>query len=532
MSAVPDAPDRDAPGRDASVVGPWTRVRIAVAVGLSLALFAIACGLVTWLAERPGLHARLDLTRSGRNTLDPVLADLVDKLPEPATIEVFFQPIPPQLGQAGHEAQRLTANLLDVLRNAAPEKVRVIFHSPDNIAEARDALSRLHVDGDEFGLLVVHREKKTAVLRLFKDIAQLDFGQASLDAPMESRIASFRGEEALAGALKRVAADHVPKLYFSVGHGERNLYGAKASDGNESNDLGALVTALVADGFETERFEGNGNPVPDDCAALSIVDPSQALSESEVAAIHAYVARGGRVLLTGSHRYPDGFGSTSAIAAKYGIDLGAGYVAEPMASPSGLLTGRPECANIFTDPGGLQVRHPVTESLVTFGRNVWCALSHPVLRKNPPSNVLLTELVRSSDSSWIDLPDNSGTYDWTPADDEPKGKRFPLAFAADVAPALNVGPIQDELRGRLIVLGSPEMLTSRLMVTNKDFALNAFNWLAARDYRISVAPHSDERHLIDVKRGNALVKLRSLVVFLLPGAFAILGFLTWVRRRR
>ncbi|HTF91266.1 MAG TPA: Gldg family protein [Planctomycetota bacterium] len=518
--------------RESSVVGPWTRVRIALAVGFSLCLFASAAGLCTWLAERPGLRARLDLTQTHRNTLDPVLADLVAKLPQRATVDIFFQPMPKQIAEAGGDAQRRMAELLDVLRNAAPEKITVDFHDAENLAEAREALTRLRVDPDEFGLVVVHSDKNTAALRLFKDIAQIDVGNPDPNHYIPPRLAAFRGEEALAGALKRVSLDKRLKVYFTEGHGERNLYSAAASDGNEAADLGALATALVDDGFELERFEGKGLPVPDDCATLAIVDPGQAFAENEIGRINDYVDRGGRVLVTGSHRYPDSTGSTRELVARYGIDIGLGYVNEPVQGPNGEEDGRPECANIISGSFGLQTRHPVTESLARFGRKVSNPLSHPLTRKSPPSNVVLTELALSSDAAWVDLP-AAGKYNWTfDKGREEGGKRFVVAFAAESTPKNVLGPLPEEQRGRLIVLGSPEALTSRLAGMNKDFWLNTFNWLASRDYRFSVAPRSDARTMLEVNQGNKLVTLRSLTLFLLPGLCAIFGLVTWYRRRR
>ncbi|MEO6708050.1 MAG: Gldg family protein [Planctomycetota bacterium] len=519
--------------RESSVVGPWTRVRIALAVGFSLCLFAFAAGLCTWLAERPGLRARLDLTQTHRNTLDPVLADLVAKLPQRATIDVFFQPMPKQIAEAGGDAQRRMAELLDVLRNAAPEKITIDFHAAENLAESREALTRLRVDPDEFGLVVVHSDKNTAALRLFKDIAQIDVGNPDPNHYVPPRLASFRGEEALAGALKRVSLDKRLKVYFTEGHGERKLYSASASDGNEAADLGALATALVDDGFELELFEGQGHPVPEDCAALAIVDPGQAFAENEIGRINDYVDRGGRVLVTGSHRYSDDAGSTRELVARYGIDIGQGYVAEPVPGPNGDEIGRPDCANIISGSFGLQTSHPITEPLARFGRKVSNALAHPLTRKSQPSNVLLTALALSGADAWVDLPDATGKYDWAPDKErEDRGKRFVVAFAAETTPRNVLGPLPEEQRGRVIVLGSPEALTSRMAGMNKDFWLNTFNWLASRDYRFSVAPRSDARTMLEVNQGNKLLTLRSLTLFLLPGLCAVFGLVTWYRRRR
>ena len=527
----------------------WTRLSIGAVVALSLVLFAAASGLITWLAERPGLRARFDLTASRRNTLDPVLADIVAKLPDLATIEVFFKPMPQHIAQAGTEAQGRMRDLLIVLQNAAPDRIKLIDHSGEDLVAAREALSRLRVDGDEFGLIVVHRGANRARLELFKDIAELDFGNPSPDRYVPARLAHFRGEEALATALKRVSADQRPKLYFTTGHGERELYAAAASQGGENRDLGALASALVSDGFEIERFDGRGTPVPADCAALSIVDPTQALSDPELGAIAAYVDGGGRLLVTASHRDPDGPGSTRALAARFGVDIGLGYVAEPVPGPNGLMVGMPACANLFgTGPTALSVRHPVTESLAKFGRTVLSQLARPLARGAPPSNATLSELLRSSDSSWIDLPDADGVHDWRPDQErENCGKRFPLAFAVELRPAATPGPgsasgsgqasgpgseSDAAKQGRVLVLGSPEALSSSAMETNADFALNAYNWLAAREYRLGVAPRNETRRVLDVRQGDNLVQLRAIALFLMPGLCLLLGLLTWQMRRR
>lgn len=514
-------------------VGPWSKLRIAAGVGLALVLLATAAGLVTWLAERRGWRARFDLTADSRNTLDPVLADLVEKLPDQATIEVLFAPMPKVIAAAGNEAQGRTRDLLRVLQNAAPHAIKVREHSPDDVSGAREALARLRVDGDEFGLVVVHRGEKKAVLRLFTDIAQLDLGNPDPNRYVPPRLVSYRGEEAIAGALKRVALEGRAKVLFTQGHGERDLYAASNAQGGESGDLGALDTALVADGFVTERYEGGGQPIPEDCAVLAIVDPTQALDVAEWAAIDAFLARGGRVMVTASHRYPDGAGSTRAWLRRYGIEMGLGYVAEPIAGPAGVVVGVSECANVFCTPENLSIQHPITEPMARFGRKLWAALARPMSRANPGSNIVLSELARSSERGWVDLPDAQGRFDWRPdSDRETTDRRLTLAMAAELSPVGADGPLPPELRGRIVALGSPEMLSSRLMATNKDFALNAFNWLAAREYRLSVRTQSEVRRILDVQREGVLFELRSLVLFALPGLCLCLGLVTWYRRRR
>jgi len=521
MSAVHDA-----------AVGPWTRIRIALGVLLALALCALGAGLATWLAERPGLRARADLTQSSRNTLDPVLADLVKKLPERANIEIFFQPVPKVIAGPGREAQGRMSDLLRVLQNAAPEKIKVIDHAPEDVAGARAALSRLRMDGDEFGLVVVHRGESRVPLRLFTDIAQVDPGNPDPNRFVPARLLSFRGEEAIAGALKRVVSSQRPKLLFTTGHGERDIYAAASSSGNETSGLGALETALVADGFSIERFEGQGEPIPAECAVLAIVDPVQAFSAQEFSAIEAYVERGGRLLITGSHRYPEGSGSTAELAARFGVEIGPGIVSESIPGPSGYVEGQAFCSNIFVGPDGLSIQHPVSEALARFGRRVWSPMSRPLSRARTPERAVLSDLVRSSARAWIDLPRAGGEQNWKPDADEVQQQRISLVYAVEITPPSELAADAELLRGRVLVFGSPEFLSTAAMEANKDFALNAFNWLAARDYRLSVATTSEQRNVLDVRQGDNLLKLRSLVLFGLPGLCALLGILTWYQRRR
>ena len=519
--------------RDASVVSAWSKAQIAFAVGLGLLLFALAAGLTTWLAERPDLRRRLDLTHSGRNTLDPVLAELVSKLPELTLVEVFFKPLPQHFAAAGHDVQSRMTELLTVLQNSATDKIKLIDHSPEDMAGSAEALARLQVDGDEYGLVVVHRDKNRVRLALFSDLAEIDVGDPRPDHYEPARMVAFRGGQALATALKRVASSDKPKLYFTSGHGERTLFGAAANSASQSRDLGALASALTDDGFEVERFEGKGQPIPANCATLAIVDPSQAFGENELGPLYAFLDGGGRVLLTGSHGYADGPGSTREIAAHYGIELGTGYVAEPIASANGPVAGVVQCANIYSRRDGLQARHPVTESLSRFDRAVVSTLARPVSRKAQIANVALSELVFSSSSSWIDLPDEKGAHDWQPDPRrEAAGKRFGLAYAAQITLTGEPTPTAEQHEGRLIVLGSPEFLSTSQLSINKDFALNAFNWLAAREYRLSVAPREEERRVLDVRQEGNLMTLRSLALFLLPGICLILGIVTWQLRRR
>ena len=61
-----------------------------VVLGGLLALAVVV--LVNWLAGRPGMRLRVDLTSAGSSSLDPATDRVLKALPGPVTVDVFFRP--------------------------------------------------------------------------------------------------------------------------------------------------------------------------------------------------------------------------------------------------------------------------------------------------------------------------------------------------------------------------------------------------------------------------------------------------------
>jgi hypothetical protein len=518
--------------RAAKTTGGWTRARLGVQVALALALAAAAAGAITWLSERPGLRKRIDLTASGRNTLDPRLSELLAALPERVFVDVFFRPVVKPLTEVGAEAQTRMHELLTVAQNQEPEKIKVVAHDLNDIAGVREALRGLGVEGDEFGLVVVHRGTQKAVLRLFTDIAHIDLGRPAQQGPyIPPRLASFRGEEALASALKRVSLGAPPKVLFATGHGERAL------DGDGELDLGRLSRALVADGFELGTWDARQSAeVPEDCAVLALVAPRQPLLERERVALESYLRRGGRLLAAPGDETLAAGSNFVALLAGAGVAVGSGFVAAGVPTSTGVpQVGLDACANLFVRDEGLDPRHAITETLRRYHRTVWFVRSRPLERTNRSPEVVAVELARSPADSWIDLPDAEGRHDWTPDRSiETVGRASALAIAVSMpAPdAPPPAPSEAPRDARVVALGTPEVLVNATFETNADFALNAFNWLAARDWRVSIATRADEPRILEVRTGSNLASVQRIAVVLLPAVCATLGLvLAWRRRR-
>lgn len=520
--------------------GFGTRLSIALVVLANVALAVGAAALATWLATRPGLRGRIDLTASGINTLDASTRALLDRLPDDARIEidVFFRPLDQPLTPIGAAVHERMYHVMKLAEERRPDRITITDHglSPDP-AQAAQVQARLRELGvDDLNVVVLSNGPRREVLRVFGDIAEIDLGnpirhQGQYRPPS---LRAFRGEEALLRGLLKVTQGDSLRVYFSWGNGERDLFGE-----NEFG-LGRLRAALVADGFDPARWvpdETNG--VPADCAVLAIVGPSDPFTEEELAHIRAYVDAGGRLVLTPSYDQPGGAGGVGELLAGYGMGVGQGIVASPLvdAATGQVYEGNVRCSGLILRGRQMAPEHPITRPLRAADRRVRVFLFAPLLRGTPLPGAARIDLLASDEDSWEDLPDERGENDFTfDAGRERRGARS-LAMVTSFAPRV-VGPEVESLlpgerpESRVLAFGGPDVFSNHLFEFNRDLLLNSFNWAAGREYRVNVSQRDPELRRIDVERGGALTLVHRILVLGLPGLCLALGLFTAWRRRR
>jgi hypothetical protein len=513
--------------------GRWTRTAISSQVAFAILLAAAAALLVSWLAAQPMLRKRFDLTRVRSNTLDETLGGLIGKLPERATVEVFFRPVDPPLTNVGAQAQMRMAELLTVARNQFPDKLWVEHHDLSDVAKVSARMKELGVQEDN--VVVVQLGERKTVLKLLRDIARVDPGNPAMRK--EPSLESFRGEEALGNALLRVSVGETPRIVFTSGHGERDLF-----DVEQSGALGSLHSALAADGFRVERWDSAERPeLPAGARVVAIVDARQPLQDREREQIREFVESGGRLFVaaTGNDKTLHAEGGAAKLLEEFGIRTAPGLIAQMLPDGfGGARVGTEANSLIVVSGAGIEPRHPITESLARFGILVGLptvrALDAP--REDWPRDAVVYDLLRTPEASWRDLPDVQGRQDWKPAAHEETGPfavAIAMAFPPPAAPA-PAGAAAERPASRIVAIGSVEALSNQYFGNgrNRDFVLNSFNWLAERDARLVVRPRSTERPRLDVRNTNALSVLNGVALLGLPGLSALLGILLAWRRRR
>jgi ABC-type uncharacterized transport system involved in gliding motility auxiliary subunit len=254
-----------------------SRPRLLLAVETGAVVAIVGC-LVALAARHPW---RLDLTPQHRFTLSPHTHEVLGRLAEDVRITVFYSSQEPAV-------RRAMADLLGLYADASPRiHVRLL-----DLDRSPGAAHDLDVSAYNVG------------------VAEAGGRRVRIDPVTEVEVTA---------ALRRVAGTPPVTTYFVLGHGEHDPRVADARGG-----AAEAADALAADGFVLRAVEGIAR-VPADAGLVVLAGPRRDLAPAEVAALAAYVERGGSMLLLADPGAPP---SVHALAARFGIELGDDVVVD------------------------------------------------------------------------------------------------------------------------------------------------------------------------------------------------------------
>jgi len=469
--------------------GRLARLGIGAQVVVSGALALAAVLMVNWLAGRPGLRQRYDLTETSQNTLSTATMGVLRNLPGEVTVDTFLPDIEyPILRQVSLMAWERTTRLLGLYEDLAGEQLRVRHNDMGNTAAVQERMRELRLRGIE-PCLVLSYEGAREVVLLNGDLATFDPGQPNpqLPNPRPPRILEYRGERSITQALLKVTRGEALSVYFTTGHNELEL--------SDTGDFGldALDSMLMEEGLRVSRWNPNEDgSLPEDCACLVILDPEDALADETVEQVIEYVQGGGRLVVAPPSQ--DSALDRSRLAEvlePFQLEVLPGMVCQPRAHPT---TGRPvygsqEVALFPISPNHMR-RHPLVEPFRASGRRFYMNCAHPVRLSGQPSQGLSSPLFQSEVRAWVDAP----PYDFKPGPGEAQGRQFELAVASQFRPeGLGTeGALQEQAQARVVLVGSSFAFTNVIFETNYDFIRNVFNWALDREYRLSMSPRDPD----------------------------------------
>lgn len=340
----------------------------------------------------------------------------------------------------------------------------------------------------------------------------------------------IRAEQAITRALLDLTGRGGKKVYFLTGHGE----------GTPDGELATLSRLLEGEALSVETLNlAQKGKVPEDAAVVAIAGPTRDLLEEERQRLEDYVRGGGRLLvLYGPVPNQPRLEQLERLLATVGVEAAPDVVVDPQRaflgqdplSPMPLLG-----SHAMVDPlqrGDLVLVLPGSRSLA------------------PKEGTALTttELLHTSDQAWgeTDLRSPAVRQD-------SRDRPGPLTLALAVEGDLGQGAGQDKdgpdgagegqdageepaVEGPqpvAVVVGSTAFVANDYLDRvpgNRDFVVNAINWLIGSEQRLTIRPKELSATPIMLTPG-AVVGIFYGLVLGFPALVALTGLAIWWRRR-
>lgn len=478
--------------------------RYGASSGLNFLLALLIIVGLAFLSSRPRFDFSWDVTQDKLNTLSDQSLKIVeiikDEQPEIEILGFFVDPM---------QRQNFT-DLVSLYRNAGAR------------------LNLKYIDPQVDPTLAIAENVTTADTVILKN------------GPNEARLTNFT-EERMTNALLNVLKTETKSVYFTVGHGERDL-----------NDPEAEGFRLAKAELESERYQVQRvnllerGEVPESADLLIIAGPQYDFRDSELEILRQHMNDGRPVLLMVDALVA--LPNLKAFFEDYGISFQDDMVAvnpnNPLARQpdwqySALVTEFDEFSAVTSDfvrRGQIGMLMPFSRSLDVVEGNVM-GMSPTMLARASDINVRFSNVTRPEDMRDIGqdriLPGNVGLLAYSSGQVGGSG----LAEGeVQVETELDAKPLSETKASRelrLVVAGSSHFASNYggQRPENMDMFLNIVSYLMQDEDFISIRPQDPSQSRLELTSGASVFNL-IFFSFIYPFFFLGYGLVQWLRRRR
>jgi hypothetical protein len=482
------------------------RFQIGLNVLIQVGILVFILGMVNYIAFNH--YKRWDYTRNQKYALSEKTKNVLRGLKKQTTAIVFFA--------TGSDISGDLERLLREYQFTSDKKLTVEFvDTYRNITRARELQAKYKFGAQE-NIVILDYDGRTKFINA-ADMADYDNSGAMFGQP--PLLKAFKGEQAITGGLLEISEDRQNKLYAVSGQGEREI---------SDEDLGLIKTYIERENIKIDTLNlQNVDAVPQDAKALLVFGARYDFSEREIKLLRDYWEKKGRLFILLDPNVPTP--RLTEFLADQGVKPQDDRILRTMKLAPGITGLLREVTGLFIEGSPVTKRLKDVNGLFTGAtQSLW-----PDHQRAQSQNIRLTPLVKASEGYWGETEYN--IHEGDPVFFDPKTDHAPpLIIVMSVEKgALNDGSIRVE-SSRMIVAGNSEFISNKSLSeanANLDFTLAGIDWLLDREELIGIAPKVNKTlalNLTDAQVGNILV----LAVGVIPGIAALLGFLTWWKRRR
>ncbi|MEJ2635054.1 MAG: Gldg family protein [Calditrichia bacterium] len=315
-------------------------------------------------------------------------------------------------------------------------------------------------------------------------------------------------ESNLTNALIKVTRELDKTIYFTVGHGERQI-----------EDEGAQGYKTAADGIKKENYAvktinlAQEKSIPQDCSVLVIAGPKSDFFPFELDSIKSYVNSGGKLfVMVDPQNWKPGL---AAFLKEYKVEIGDNIIVD--ASGVGQLFGMgPEVP--------LVSKYEDSDVFKDFSVMTFYPLACSVQAGTEGGSGFTTRvLFRSSPSSWAEADYMNKNVEYN-SDRDVKG---PVSMAVVASKTLD-----NKKKAAIMVIGDSDFANNSYIRNsgNYDVFLNEVNWMAEEQDMITIRPKEfdDQRVTLTAKQSKIVLYLS---VIALPLIVIIAGVSIYYKRR-
>jgi ABC-2 type transport system permease protein len=457
----------------------WRNYALLAYTAIALAALMVVANLIIF-----DHNVRFDLTPTKRFTLSGFDQRVLDNLDHDVKVMCFMRSEDPEYKE-----------LADLLFRVAAYSPRVSYQIID-INKAPGMARQYGISS--YGEVVVESEGR-----------RRDFDNARSDI--------------LIPAILQVTHASNKRIYFTAGHGERDVF-----DTNRELGYSSLSALLQQNNYQLDNLSLFASGVPDDASVVVIMGPRKDFLPEELAALAHYLGGGGHLIVM-----LDPYGAPSLVQflKQYHVD----YIEQVIVDPAYRLSA----GEILTTQIPLRAEDNVITramagpAVFSLARGVGIDGADGA---SAPSGLTLQRtdvLLRSSHESWASGDDKAVTTGIT----EYRAGRdiagpVPVGVEVDLAPADKTHvPVTDMTR--IVAFGDSDFASNQFfeMLGNRDLIVNAINELAGDEILISSRERINAEgaafYLSDQEARRAFM----LGAVIEPGAMFAIGMIVFTRRR-